>query len=217
MKIIEGQQYGDLWWSIRRGRPSASEFKKFITAVKGEWAKPATDYACRLIADFHDLDYPRVDSHVSAAMKNGTDSEPVARAAYELTRDSEVKEVCICLTDDGKACSSPDGLVGSDGVLELKCPESYAHLRYLAFPGELAMDYRQQTHGHLVVTGYDWCDLFSFCPPFPPLLVRIVPDEYTEKLRKALARFVDLKDEIADRLDLPKPDRDPVSEDDHAF
>lgn len=188
MKIIEGKQYTPEWWAARRGVPSASEFSSIITAVKGELSKSALDYACQLIADRFDPKYGEIEGFVSAAMKNGSQLEPEARAWYEMQHDCDIRQVCLCVTDDGKACCSPDGLVGDDGVLELKSPTHKTHVRWL-LDGTLPDDYKQQVHGQLVVTGRAWAEFMSYVPGLPPMLVRVVPGEYTEKLRAALDQF----------------------------
>ena len=217
MRVIEGPQYTDEWWRVRRGIPTASEFGAIITPAKGEMSKQAIGYVCQLIADRYDPAYGMQEDYVSAAMKNGTDAEPDARRTYEMLRDVDVHEVCFCVTDDGRIGASPDGLVGDDGVLELKCPQPKTQVQYLV-GGELPAAYRPQVHGHLVVTGRAWCDFMSYSPGLPPLLLRVTPDDYTAKLRAALAEFLELYDETLQSLDLPDPpkpaEREEITNDD---
>lgn len=204
MRIIEGQQYHDEWWRVRRGVPTASEFSNIITAVKGEPSKAQLGYACKLIADTYSPSYGPSDTFVSAAMKNGIETEPEARSCYALVADYDVHEVCFCLTDDGRFGCSPDGLVGNEGVLELKCPQPHTMVEWLLI-GSLPDDYKQQVHGHLIVTGRKWCDFMAYSPGLPNLCVRVEPDGYTDKLRDALKGFWTLYQDTLKKLNLTAP------------
>jgi hypothetical protein len=141
-----------------------------------------------LIAQLYDPLYGVVEDYVSASMKNGRIMEPEARRFYELERDCDVTECGLCLTDDGRYGSSPDSLISTDGVLELKAPNYKTQIKYL-LAGCLPAEYAPQCHGHLLVTQRKWCDFMSYCVGLPPLLVRVVPDEFTLKLAEALESF----------------------------
>jgi len=77
-----------------------------------------------------------IEAYTSRAMQDGIDMEPEARACYSFLAGGEVKQVGFCLSDDGRFGCSPDGLVGDDGGLELKCPLPKTHIKYLV-EGEL--------------------------------------------------------------------------------
>lgn len=201
MRIYEFEQYTPDWWAIRRGVPTASDFHNILTAAKGEPSKSQMPYICKLIADRLSWNYGEVEEHVSAAMQKGSDTEPEARKWYELERDLDVKQVGFCISDCGRFGCSPDGLIGEDGGLELKCPQPHTHVQWL-IDKELPADHKQQVHGQLIVTGRKWWDFMSYAAGLPPLLVRIVPDEYTEKLRAALDPFWSLYQETFDSLGL---------------
>lgn len=147
----------------------------------------AESYICRLIGDKYSLEYPPVTVE-TAAMKRGTQLEPEARSYYEMDRGLDVEQDGFCMTDDGRFGCSPDGLVGIDGGLELKCPSPSTHVSYL-LEGVLPSEYKAQVHGSMIVTGRAWWDFMSYCPGLPPLLIRVGPDDYTEKLRTALEAF----------------------------
>ncbi len=94
---------------------------------------------------------------------------------YEMVKGVEVAKVGFCLSDCKRYGASPDGLVGEDGLLEIKCPTIAVHVGYLldkTFP----MDYFQQIQGQLFVTGRQWSDFLSYYPGLPPLLIRVTPD-----------------------------------------
>ena len=199
MKTYDFAQYSPPWWTVRRGVPTASVFDKIITPVKGELSRSAVDYAHQLIADQYDPDYGVIEDYVSAAMKNGTMMEPEARRFYAFERGYDVQQVGFCTTDDGRFGCSPDGLVGDDGGLELKSPAPKTQVAYL-LDGVLPTDYKPQVHGALIITGRKWWDFMSYVPGFPPLLVRVEPDDYTEKVRKALGDFWPLYQAMLDEV-----------------
>lgn len=191
MKILSKEQYTPEWWDARRGLPTASCFSKIITPARGEYSKQADDYACQLVSELYDPTYGQDDDGFkTSAMKNGTILEPEARAFYQLHRNADVDEVGLCTTDDGRFGSSPDGLVGDDGCVEIKSVIAKTQIAYIA-KGVLPNEYKPQCHGHLFVTGRKWCDFFSYSPGLPPFLIRITPDGFTKKLEVALNHFHD--------------------------
>jgi hypothetical protein len=188
MKAFDFPQYSPEWWLARKGVPTASGFKSIVTPKKFEPSKSMDAYACQLVAEKFDKFYSIEPEFETQAMREGSTLEPDARAYYEFQRGHDVTEVGFCLTDDERFGCSPDGLIGEVGCLELKCPQPATHVRYL-HDGGLPDDYAPQCHGHLIVTGRDWCDFMSYAPGLPPHLVRIYPDERTELLRKSLEAF----------------------------
>lgn len=191
MQVFDFPQYSPQWWAIRRGVPTGSNADRVIMPKKAQLSSQAEGYACDLIAEKYDAYYGQQDEYVTAAMKNGTIMEPESRRFYEFTRDCEVQQVGFVLTDDGRFGCSPDSLVGDDGGLELKNPKTSTHVRYLN-NGGLPDEYRPQCHWFLVVTGRAWIDFMSYSPGLPHLLVRVEPDDYTEKLRGCMEQFWEL-------------------------
>ncbi len=204
MKRFDFPQYSPEWWAVRRGVPTASCFDQIVTPTKGELSKSSVGYAHQLIADALDPDYGRVSDFATAAMRNGTIMEPEARRYYTFETGVEVEQVGFCLDDDGRFGASPDGLAGADGLLELKSPTPKTHVGYL-LAGTLPAEYRPQLHGQLIVTGRAWCDFMSYVVGFPPLLVRVEPDDYTERLRVALDEFADMLDALRARVTALQP------------
>lgn len=190
MIIHKFEQYSSEWWETRRGVPTASCFDKIFTAKTMKPSSQAEDYACELIADYLAPGIPRfiVKEYESLAMRRGTESEPEARRWFSVETDMDVTEVGLCLTDDGRFGCSPDGLIGDDSGLELKCPLAKTHIRYL-LDGGLPDAYRQQVHGSMIVTGRDSWHFMSYCAGFPALLLKIERDDYTEKLAEGLEAF----------------------------
>ena len=200
MKIFEFDQYSDSWWSERRGRPSASEFGSIITPKTGELSKEADTYIFRLLGDLYDVEYPRKDTIATAAMRRGTELEGEARSYLEMHEGVDVKQVGGILSECGRFWSSPDGLIGDDEILELKCPLPATHVKWLV-AGTLPCEHRPQCSGHLIVSGRKRCVFVSYCPGFPPLIVRQAADDFTKKLGECLEafdkRYREIKEKIA--------------------
>ena len=113
--------------------------------------------------------------------------EGEARAAYGLLRDADVTEVGTCYMDERRlVASSPDGLVGENGCLELKCPKAGNHLLWLS-RGVLPREHVLQVQGQIWVTGRKWADFMSYHPGLPPLVLRAEPDE---KLQAAMDEHI---------------------------
>lgn len=189
MKVIQCVQGSDQWWEAKRGIPSASNFDRIITAVTGKPSAGMKGYIAELIADTASMTPSYFTNRgVSRPMQNGHDMEPEARRYYALERNVDVQQVGFCISDCGRFGCSPDGLVGEDGGLELKCPSLHIHAGYL-IDGTLPNEYKAQVHGALVVTGRAWWDFLSYGPGLDPLLIRVKPNEFTDKLRAALEVF----------------------------
>ena len=201
MQIFTMNQYSPEWWQIRCGLPTASEFSRIITAKKGELSQGQNGYIAQLLADRASLTAPfftQRGGH-TAAMRNGENCEPEARRWYDMAFDCSVRQVGFIKTDDCRFGCSPDGLVGhaqsseffrAEGGLELKCPELQTHMTWL-LKGGLPLTHKAQVHGCLVVTGLKWWDFVSYAPGADPIRIRVVPDEYTAKIKEALETFWD--------------------------
>lgn len=200
MKILCDKQYNKQWWELHQGRPSASNFKRIITPAKAKFSESAAEYCYELVAELYDPDYGMVDDYVTAAMKNGSIMEPESRRFYELERNCDVQEVGICESACGRFICSPDSLVGDDGVLELKNPKYKTQIKYL-HENVLPDEHKVQCHGHILVTKRSWCDFLSYCPRLPPLLIRVVADEFTLKLAEALEQFWKMYTEIRTKIE----------------
>ena len=137
------------------------------------------------------------DTHFSPAMAHGNRTEPQAIAAYELLTGNKVRRVGVCI--NGGFAASTDGLVGDDGVLEVKCPDSKTQVRRLV-EGVLPAEYRPQVHMEMAVTGRKWVDFFSFCEDWPDFLVRVEWGSYTDQLVENLKRFSEEYAAVLDKL-----------------
>ena len=189
MKLYKCEQGTQEWMDARCGVATASRFGEICTPAKGEFAAGARTYAAELIAErLMGGPDPWKTDYQSRDMQRGSFSEDEARRYYELERNCDVQRVGFCLHDGGQWGCSPDGLIGDDGGLELKCPAPKTHITWLV-DGAVPREHLPQVHGGLIVTGREWWDFMSYCPGLPPLLLRVQRDEYTAKVEAALAKF----------------------------
>ena len=185
MIYIDCEQGSDEWFEARRGIPTASGFASIITPKTGKLSASADVYIAELIAE---TVVEEQDFQGNQWTERGHLLEPEARNWYEFETGNTVTETGIILRDDGSAGVSPDGLIGTDGLLEIKCPKPSTHV-YWFLAGELPDKHRPQCHAALLLAERDWLDFVSYCPGFPALLLRVVPDDYTDKVAAALATF----------------------------
>lgn len=173
MRLIECEQGSEEWLKARLGVPSASNFSKLIT-MKGTLSTQAKAYVDALVAETITGESTYVK--VTDAMQRGTELEPYARERYFYETGNSVDEVGFCLHDDYQAGASPDGLIGEDGGLEIKCPLGGTMVSYLRV-GRLPSKYWQQVQGCLHITGRKWWDFMAYHPDMKPLIVRVERDE----------------------------------------
>ena len=157
MQIIDCEQGTDEWFSAKLGVASASDFSKIM--AKGSGATRGK-YLMQLVAE--ELTRESNESFTSAAMAWGIKQEPKARQAYEMITDKEVDRVGFCKLSD-RIGASPDGLVGEDGMLEIKCPDTATHLETI-LSDNLPNEHKAQIQGQLWVCGRIWCDFVSYDP-----------------------------------------------------
>lgn len=185
----EFQQGSAAWLEARSALPTASEFDNLISPTweirKGQM--PAT-YLCRKLAEWW-LGGPIADLG-SFAMEQGNILEDEAKPWFSLEYGQEIESVGFITTDDGKIGASPDGLLGDDSGIEIKCHEAQTHVRYL-LEGGVPKDYLAQVHGSMYVTGRPTWTFLSYRRRFPNLVVTVARDEAIQTyLGEALAKFM---------------------------
>ena len=161
------KQGSEEWFAARLGIPTASRFGDVM--AKGRGNQPSAsrkNYMAQLLLER--LTGARQETYQNAAMQWGTETEPLAREAYEAETGELVEQVGFVnmVSGTGKIGASPDGLVGEDGLLEIKCPEPAQSLQN-ALDGEYHKKYHWQVQGQLLVTGRKWCDFVVFDPRLP--------------------------------------------------
>lgn len=178
------QQNTDAWSELRLGKATASQFATFMANDGKGFGEPAKRYALQIALE-------RLTGRKASVafsnehMERGHEQEPLARMAYEAERFVDVSNGGFF--DCGDYGDSPDGLVGSDGVIEIKsviAPIHYANISR----GSFDPSYRWQLVGHLDCTGRKWVDFISFCPDFPEdkqlAIYRLNRDEVADELRR---------------------------------
>jgi hypothetical protein len=173
MRIIECEQGTPEWLQARLGVPSASSYSKLVTTT-GKSSAQAEAYINQLVAE-RITGEPTI-FHVTEPMTRGIELEPEARFRYEMETGNLVIQVGFLMHDTLQAGASPDGLVGENGGLEIKCPSAHTHVEYLR-DGGLPIKYFQQVQGCLWISGRDWWDFMSYHPKMEPLIVRVFRDE----------------------------------------
>lgn len=198
MIIVDCVQGTPEWDECRLGIPTASEFDKILT-TKGEPSKQAQKYLYRLAGER--VSRMKEDFYKNAIMERGNVVEEEARHFYDVLNDVTVERVGFCYGNESKTFGcSPDGLVGKDGLVEIKCPIQSTHVGYL-LDGGLPMDYFQQVQGELFVTGRKWLDFISYYPAIKPLVVRVVRDEkFIRALTIELEVFCRNLNEIVEKI-----------------
>jgi len=158
-------QGSEAWSRARLGKLTASRVSDALARTKTGWGASRKNYMAELIIER--LTGVPSDSYINDAMKFGIETEPQARSAYEFHYDVEVEKVGFI--DHPKmpmAGASPDGLVGKDGLVEIKCPNSATHLDTL-LNGTIPDKYIVQMQFQMAVTDRQWCDFISFDPRLP--------------------------------------------------
>ena len=174
MRIIDCVQGSDEWLGARAGIPTASNFDMIVTS-KGDRSKSLEKYLYALAGER--LIGRSDEKYSNAIMQRGVELEAEARQLYEIITDQTVEQVGLCLSDGPIIYgASPDGLVGEDGLLEIKCPKLSTHVGYL-LKGVVPIEYIPQVQGQMLVTGRKWCEFLSYYPGISPFIIRVERDD----------------------------------------
>lgn len=202
MQIIRDIEQGsDEWLKLRMGVATASNFNKIITATTSKESTTLSKYALELATQCL-LNEPE-ETYKNSIMQRGNDLEPIARQAYKESTLQVVDEITMFKSDCGNFGYSPDGLVGEDGLIEIKCPIATTHLKYI-LDNKMPNDYIQQVQGGLWVSEREWIDFISYHPNFKDkqlFKIRVERDEeYIKKLAELGNKTIDLRNKILEQL-----------------
>jgi len=191
MKFHDIEQNTDEWLELRKGKFTASTFKDLMSAESTAGYKNA-------IADvvYERITGNRIESYTNEWMQRGHDLEPQARLYYELNYSDVDGGGFFC---DEWVGASPDGLVGKDGLVEIKCPKHTTHIQYL-MKSKLPSAYKWQIQGQLYVTDRKWCDFVSYHPKLPAFYIRVERDEEIEAIGVVLDKAKKQAQEIIKKL-----------------
>lgn len=208
-RIVHCRQGSIEWFEARCGRVTGSDVAQALAiakigANKGGDTEARKGYKASIISELLTGE-PDMEGYVTGPMNRGSDEEPLARAAYEVATDLDVKNIGFVIHPTiERAGSSPDGLVGTDGCLELKAPKSKTHIKYM-LSGELPDEYEPQVMFELATTEREWCDFVSYDSRMPSGLQifckRIYRNEpRITEINNGVIRFLEEVDEVIYRL-----------------
>jgi len=204
MKVINCEQGTESWFAARLGRPTGSVYSDVLAKGKDGGKsitrqKLVVKLALELVTG-----KPAAQGFKTQAMTDGTDREPIARALYEAMRGVFVEEVGFCQHDTIFTGVSPDGLIGTNGMVEIKSPIEATHRDYMRLEaGKCPSEYRWQVLGQLWVCEREWCDFASYSPFFSDnaqLVVRRIyrDDKAIKELESAV---IQINEEISAEAD----------------
>lgn len=161
------EQRTDEWFAARCGKVTASRLADVMAKTKSGYSASRQNYMAELICQR--LTGKLQDGFSNAAMQRGTELEPVAREMYVLNQfDAHVTETGFVEHPSINGFgASPDGLVNHDGLLEIKCPNTWTHIETIK-TGKPARKYLLQMHAQMMCTGRKWCDFVSYDDRLPP-------------------------------------------------
>lgn len=191
-------QGSELWHAVRAGRPTASEFHTILAKGRsGAESKTRKTYMYKLAAE-------RLTGQVvqtwagNAHTERGHEQEPDARNLYAFLKD--VEPVQVGFVKRGPVGCSPDSLLDSDGLLEIKTRLPHLQIELLE-NGELPPEHKAQCQGQLWVTDRQWLDYMSYAEKLPPFIIRVERDPaYIVELARATQTFVAELDALTERL-----------------
>lgn len=198
------EQRSKEWFASRCGHVTASRVADVIAKTKSGYSASRANYMAQLVAER--LTGKPAESFSNAAMEWGTQTEPYARAAYESKADVLVDEIGFVLHPSiAFSGASPDGLVESEGLVEIKCPNTATHIDYL-LGKQVPPKYKPQMAWQLACTQRDWCDFVSFDPRLPEkhqlFIIRYIPEAgYIQELEAEVSKFLDEVQETLNKLE----------------
>jgi len=182
------------WFAARLGKATGSRISDIVSKTKTGYGSSREDYLFQLVVER--LTGVNTVSYSSPAMQWGVEQEEYARSAYEAHMGVLVDQVgSIDHPRIAMSSASPDGLIGDDGMVEIKCPMTKNHLNM--FLGQsIAKSYMDQMMWQMAVTGRKWVDYVSFdprCPAGLQLFIQTIErdNEYIAALEFEVVKFLD--------------------------
>jgi putative phage-type endonuclease len=200
MKTLDIEQGTPEWLAARAGMVTAS---RIVDVMAKPETAARTNYMAQIVAEIL-TNKPQGGTFTNAAMDFGTEQEPFARSAYEVTRGVLVDQVGFVYHPTiQRAGASPDGLVG-EGLVEIKCPQMATHLQY-QIEKQIPPKYQKQMLWQLACTEKNWCDFISFRPELPEKLQLLVirfnrDDKEIKKIEAEVIKFLNEADQLLEKL-----------------
>lgn len=183
------EQRSDEWYEQRRGILTASTVGKLLTPTL-KVADNDTSRGLTVTLAAERITGRTEDTAITPDMWRGIEHEPFARAAYSEHHAQAVEFGFMARGEDGWTLGySPDGLVGDDGLIEIKCPRAKEHVLTI-LADEVPAQYMPQLQAALLVSGRKWIDYVSFVAGMPLYVKRVEPDPaWFDAIRAACVAF----------------------------
>lgn len=195
------EQRSEEWFKARAGKVTASRVADIIAKTKSGYSSSRDNYMAELICQR--LTGTVGESYQNAAMAWGTNTEPLARAAYVSAKGISVEEIgFVPHPTIENAGASPDGLIGEEGLIEIKCPLTNTHMNTI-LEQEVSTKYHVQMQWQMACTGRQWCDFVSFDPRMPEHMQLYIhqverDQKMIDNLEAEVTKFLkDMDDKIA--------------------
>jgi hypothetical protein len=185
-------QRSDEWYAARCGKATASNFRKILATIKSGEAADRRNYRAQLVCER--LTGKVDQGFTNDAMRWGIENEPFALAAYIAQTGVYVDEEGFIPHHTLLAGASPDGLIGLDGGIEIKCPTKAVHIETLRAQ-RMPAEHIPQVQGCMWISGREWWDFVSYHPEFPHglqlFVTRVLRDDaYISTLEKSVEAFL---------------------------
>ena len=162
---MSDDQRTDEWFAARLGKVTASKVADVMARTKSGYSASRENYMAQLVVE--QITGTRQESFTNSAMQWGTDQEPFARGAYEAATGNMVEETgFVNHPTIAMAGASPDGLIGDDGLVEIKCPNTATMIDTL-LTGKVPQKYYIQMQMQMACTQRAWCDYVVFDSRMP--------------------------------------------------
>jgi putative phage-type endonuclease len=210
------QQNSPEWLTLRCGMVTSSRVGDVVKKLKrGGYSKERSNYMMDKLTEV--LTGRTTENYVSMAMDFGIENEPLARTVYEIAKDVEVDLIGFVKHPSvPRSGASPDGLVGEDGLVEIKVPNTGTHLEYF-IAGIVPDEYKPQMMWQMACTGRAWCDFVSYDPRLPQefglLIVRYERDEQMiAEMEREVTQFIVELNAMCEKLQASKRESGPAPE-----
>jgi hypothetical protein len=197
LEIIDCDQNSPTWFDSRKGLVTASQFKTVLASGKGGGESiTRRKYLYTLAGEI--ITGEPSESFSNRNMERGHEMEGEARNFYAFMKDIEPERVGFIR--NGRKGASPDSLLGTDGLLEIKTAIPSVLIELL-IKDQFPPEHKAQTQGQLMVAEREWVDICCYWPGMPPLIKRAARDEkYISELSRAVSIFNEELDALVSRI-----------------
>ena len=184
MIIHNFEQRTEEWYKVRLAKFTGSDFHSFMGNSETKKRLLLEKVAEKITGKSESVELK------SADIQRGVEQEDIARINYEMETGNTVIQVGFIELDEWTGCS-PDGLVGDDGIIEIKCPRATTFVKHL-MDDSIEPQYYTQIQFNLMVSGRKWCDFVRYNENFDLYIKRVEADkEYQKKIRKVLDECIE--------------------------